>query len=95
MNSLYTIEEVANLLEVSPRKVRWLIFIGKLKASKIKGSGVIVDRLDIAEFVYNNPEYKKALRDKFGWHIDEYFRVREYHNTGKFPMDHKYVVYKI
>ena len=92
MNSLYTVDEVAKLLEVSPRKIKKLISRRKLKASKDKELGVLVYRLDIAEFVYEHPEYKSALGSKFGWDIDEYFRVREYNKTGIFQSKHKYVV---
>ena len=95
MNSMYTVDGVANLLGVSPTKVRWWIFIGKLKASKKIGSSIVVYKLDIAEFVYNHPEYKEVLGDKFGWGIDEYFRVRDYHYTGEFQSTNKYVVYKV
>ena len=92
MNKFYTVEEVAKILEVSPRKVKWLIFIGKLKASRQKSLGVVVYGRDIVDFVYDNPKYDEAVDDKFKWHISEYRKLREYLETGKFPT--KKVVYE-
>ena len=73
---LYTIKEVASLLGVSTLMVRWLILTGKLKISERKGFRCYIEGRNIARYVYDHPEYDGVIRDRLGWDISDYRRMR-------------------
>lgn len=58
IDKLFTIEEVAELLRVSPRTVTRYIETGKLKASKI--GFWRISRKDLQEFLENTSNLKKS-----------------------------------
>jgi hypothetical protein len=73
---LYTIREVTNLLGISRARVMWLIFTRKLRIAERRGFGRYIEGRNIAEYVYNHPEYDNVIRDRLGWDIADYRRMR-------------------
>lgn len=64
MDRYYTVKEVANLLELSPNRVRYLIHNGFLKAKIGPRLRFLIHENYLFNYVYHDPKHRDMLRRK-------------------------------
>ena len=81
MDNIYTVKEVANLLEVAPSTIRTWIHKDKLFAVRLGNKFAISERT-VIDFAFPKPKYAKALCAKNERFVIMYSMWRMVYNTA-------------